>query len=81
MIFLKHFDTSRQTLLGVGKVYVQRNSKVSDLFSYINEKMRWPAGTPLKLYEVWRSFTRGDFNDECFGSLQMVALLRKSNLA
>lgn len=54
MIFLKHFDTSRQTLLGVGKVYVQRNSKVGDLFSYINEKMRWPAGTPLKLYEVWR---------------------------
>lgn len=58
MIFLKHFDTSRQTLYGVGKAYVQRNSKVGDLNHYINEKMRWPAGTPLKLYEVhcgeWR---------------------------
>lgn len=52
MIFLKHFDTSRQTLLGVGKFYVQRNSKVGDLFQAINEKMRWPVGTPLKLYEV-----------------------------
>ncbi len=52
MIFMKHFDTSRQTLLGVGKTYVQRNSKVGDLSNYINEKMRWPAGTPLKLFEV-----------------------------
>ncbi|EJD02278.1 cysteine proteinase [Fomitiporia mediterranea MF3/22] len=51
MIFLKHFDTSRQTLYGVGKCYVQRNAKVSDLHGVINEKMRWPAGTPLKLYE------------------------------
>lgn len=52
MIFMKHFDTSRQTLLGVGKTYVQRNSKVADLSNFINEKMRWPAGTPLKLFEV-----------------------------
>lgn len=52
MIFLKHFDNTRQTLYGVGKTYAQRNSKVSDLYGFINEKMRWPAGTPLKLYEV-----------------------------
>jgi ubiquitin carboxyl-terminal hydrolase 7 len=52
MIFLKHFDTSKQTLYGVGKCYVQRNSKVGDLCSLINEKMRWTPGTPLKLYEV-----------------------------
>lgn len=52
MVFLKHFDTSKQTLLGVGKAYVPRNSKVSDLFGVINEKMRWTPGTPLKLYEV-----------------------------
>lgn len=51
MIFLKHFDTTKQTLLGVGKTYVPRNSKVSDLFGVINEKMRWTPGTPLKLYE------------------------------
>lgn len=52
MIFLKHFDTSKQTLLGVGKVYAQRNSKVGDLAPLINERMRWTPGTPLKLYEV-----------------------------
>ena len=52
MIFLKHFDTSKQTLFGVGKVYVLRSSKVGDLVPVINERMRWPSGTPLKLYEV-----------------------------
>ena len=51
MIFLKHFDTSKQTLYGVGKVHVQRASKVSDLVPIINERMRWQPGTPLKLYE------------------------------
>ena len=51
MIFLKHFDNTKQTLLGVGKVYVLRNSKVGDLIPIINERMRWSA-TPLKLYEV-----------------------------
>lgn len=52
MIFLKHFDTSKQTLFGVGKMYVLRSSKVGDLVGVINERMRWPSGTPLKLYEV-----------------------------
>ncbi|OBZ75098.1 Ubiquitin carboxyl-terminal hydrolase 21 [Grifola frondosa] len=51
MIFLKHFDTSKQTLLGVGKVYVPRSSKVGDLVPVINERMRWTPGTPLRLYE------------------------------
>jgi len=52
MVFLKHFDTSKQTLYGAGKVYVPRNSKVQDLHPAINERMRWTPGTPLKLYEV-----------------------------
>lgn len=52
MIFVKHFDTSKQTLYGVGKVYVLRSSKVGDLVGIINERMRWAPGTPLKLYEV-----------------------------
>lgn len=56
MIFLKHFDTSKQTLYGIGKVHVQRASKVSDLVPLINERMRWTPGTPLKLYEVWHPF-------------------------
>ncbi|PPQ63077.1 hypothetical protein CVT24_005932 [Panaeolus cyanescens] len=51
MVFLKHFDTSKQTLHGVGKVYMNRTSKVGDLVPIIHEQMRWPAGTPLKLYE------------------------------
>lgn len=52
MIFLKHFDTSKQTLTGIGKVYVSRLSKVADLVPIINERMRWTPGTPVKLYEV-----------------------------
>jgi ubiquitin carboxyl-terminal hydrolase 7 len=52
MIFLKHFDTSRQTLLGAGKQYVSRTSKVGDLVPLINERMRLPTGTNLRLYEV-----------------------------
>ncbi|KAJ6502615.1 hypothetical protein C8R45DRAFT_977205 [Mycena sanguinolenta] len=51
MVFLKHFDTSKQTLLGAGKVYMLRTSKVSELVHVINERMRWTPGTPLKLYE------------------------------
>ena len=52
MIFLKHFDIANQKLTGVGKVYVPRASKVSDLIPIINERMRWTSTTPLKLYEV-----------------------------
>jgi ubiquitin carboxyl-terminal hydrolase 7 len=51
MVFLKHFDTSKQTLHGIGKCYAQRNAKISDLVPTINERMRWTPGTPLKLYE------------------------------
>ncbi|EKM55554.1 uncharacterized protein PHACADRAFT_256265 [Phanerochaete carnosa HHB-10118-sp] len=51
MIFLKHFDTSKQTLYGVGKTYVPRSSKVGELIPIVNERMRWQPGTPLKLYE------------------------------
>jgi ubiquitin carboxyl-terminal hydrolase 7 len=51
MIFLKHFDTSKQTLFGAGKIYVSRTSKVQDLYPMINERMRWTPGTPLKLFE------------------------------
>jgi ubiquitin carboxyl-terminal hydrolase 7 len=52
MVFLKHFDTSKQTLFGAGKTYMPRTSKVGDLIPIINEKMRWISGTALKLYEV-----------------------------
>lgn len=51
MIFLKYFDTSRQTLLGVSRMYVQRQMKVGDLIPTINELMRWPPTTQVKLFE------------------------------
>ncbi|CAK5277441.1 unnamed protein product [Mycena citricolor] len=51
MVFLKHFDTSKQSLLGAGKVYMLRSAKVSEVTHVINERMRWTPGTPLKLYE------------------------------
>ncbi|THU99317.1 cysteine proteinase [Dendrothele bispora CBS 962.96] len=51
MVFLKHFNTTKQTLLGVGKTYMLRTAKVSDLMPIINEKMGWAPGTALKLYE------------------------------
>ncbi|WFD31159.1 ubiquitinyl hydrolase 1 [Malassezia sp. CBS 17886] len=51
MIFLKYFDTSRQSLLGVTRMYVQRHMKVGDLVPTINELMRWPPTTQVKLFE------------------------------
>jgi len=51
MIFLKWFDCSRQTLLGQGKVFVNKNSKISELLVNIQEKMGWPSSTPIKLFE------------------------------
>ena len=52
MVFLKCFDATKQTLLGIGKLYMLRNAKVADLIPIINEKMRWAPGTPVKLYEA-----------------------------
>jgi len=51
VIFLKHFDVSKQHLYGIGKMYVQRGMKVADLTALINERLRWPANTPLKFFE------------------------------
>ncbi|KAF8319268.1 cysteine proteinase [Clavulina sp. PMI_390] len=51
MIFLKHFSVTDQTLKGVSKIYVQRNSKVGELVGTINAMMGWQATTPLRLYE------------------------------
>ena len=74
MIFLKHFDTTRQSLFGIGKIHMPRASKVSDLIPIINERMRWASGTPLKLYEVRNSI----FLPTCRADLSSFP--RKSNL-
>jgi len=52
MIFLKFFDCAGQTLLGKGKIFVSKNSKVSDLIPVIQQKEGWPSSTPIKFYEV-----------------------------
>ncbi|GMK58352.1 hypothetical protein CspeluHIS016_0503840 [Cutaneotrichosporon spelunceum] len=51
MIFLKWFDCSKQNLFGQGKVFVDKNDKVSVLYNIIQERMGWPSSTPIKLYE------------------------------
>ena len=75
MIFLKHFDTTKQSLFGIGKIHMPRASKVSDLIPIINERMRWASGTPLKLYEV----RDNAFPPTCRANLPSFP--RKSNLA
>ena len=52
IIFLKHFDITKQSLFGIGKIHIPKNEKVSDLTPIINERMKWAPGTPLELYEV-----------------------------
>jgi ubiquitin carboxyl-terminal hydrolase 7 len=54
MVFLKHFDRTRQTLLGAGTVFLQSNytDPVRVLEDLINDKMRWEEGTALKLYDA-----------------------------
>ena len=52
MVFLKHFNTLRQSLVGAGKIFAFPSNKVCDLTPLINERMQWAPGTPLKLYEV-----------------------------
>ena len=72
MIFLKHFDTSKQSLYGIGKTYMLRTNKVGDLALVINERMRWTPGTPLKLYEVLSC-------DAIDAASVLTSILRKSN--
>jgi ubiquitin carboxyl-terminal hydrolase 7 len=51
IILLKCFDASKQSLHGIGKMYIQRNMKVGDLTGLINGRLRWPRNTRLKLFE------------------------------
>lgn len=52
LLFLKHFDTEAQTLLGVRHFYAAWHDKIVDISPTILKIMGWPAGTPFKLYEV-----------------------------
>jgi len=52
IIFLKHFDPTRQTLFGIDKICMPGANRVSDLIPIIKERMKWRSETQLKLYEV-----------------------------
>jgi hypothetical protein len=52
MVLLKHFDASKQTLLGVGKQYISNSALVSDLIPVINRRMGQAPDTALTLYAV-----------------------------
>ena len=52
MVFVKNFDVAHQTLAGIGHFYVHRHMRVADLAKMINERMRYPESTALKIYEV-----------------------------
>jgi len=52
LLFLKHFDAEKQELRGCGHVYIAKQKKVAELGPLILERMGWPAGANLRLYEV-----------------------------
>ena len=52
IVFLKHFNTTRQTLFGIGNIYVRRTDRVRDLIPIITDRMKWSPEKQLKLYEV-----------------------------
>jgi ubiquitin carboxyl-terminal hydrolase 7 len=55
LLFLKYFDQEKQTLQGVGHVYVSKEKKVEDLVPIICKKMGWgdklPSGEQLSMWE------------------------------
>jgi ubiquitin carboxyl-terminal hydrolase 7 len=58
VIFLKWFDIDKQTLAGVGHIYISREKKVEELVPAILKKMQWAEKSfsgerlQLKLFEV-----------------------------
>ncbi|KAK5071922.1 ubiquitin-specific protease ubp15 [Lithohypha guttulata] len=51
LVFLKYFDINKQTLTGMGHVYVNKNDRVSELFTHIREMMQWNDNRDISLYE------------------------------
>lgn len=51
IIFLKYFDIERQTLQGIGHIYMDPMDKVQDLAPQILQLMGWEPGVALELYE------------------------------
>lgn len=63
LLLLKYFDTEKQTLKGVGHVYISKEKKVEDLVPVILEKMGWgdklTTEDKLLLWEVWYNDSSG----------------------
>lgn len=52
IIFVKHFDTKNQSLLGHQRLIVSSTSRISDIVPIINTSLGLTLSTPLRLYEV-----------------------------
>ena len=46
LVFLKYFDAEAQTLMGVGHIYIKKQSKVADISPMILQIMGWTRGSP-----------------------------------
>ncbi|KFH73362.1 ubiquitin thiolesterase [Podila verticillata NRRL 6337] len=51
MIFIKYYDPFTSTLEGVGKLHVQKQSKVGEIVPQLLEKKGLPSSTAVKLFE------------------------------
>lgn len=51
LVFLKYFDVHKQTLTGIGHVYVKKHDKVAEIAPQICQIMQWDSNTPLLLFE------------------------------
>ncbi|KAI5285383.1 hypothetical protein KEM55_000682, partial [Ascosphaera atra] len=51
LVFLKCFDVERQTLTGICHTYAHKRARIADIGHTIVERMKWPCGTEVKLFE------------------------------
>jgi hypothetical protein len=52
MVFIKHFDASKQSLLGVERLYVPMDSRPIDILPTFCEALQLSPLTKLRFYEV-----------------------------
>lgn len=75
LLLIKHFDSEKQALNGVGHVYIGKDKKVEELVPLILKKMGWgeklPADEKLLLWEVGHQDSHVDTH--------FLTLRRKSN--
>ena len=46
LVFLKYFNVEAQSLMGIGHIYIRKQSKVSDMIPMIQQVMGWTHGVP-----------------------------------